>query len=123
MAKLWLDDVRKCPFVGGWYVATNYDEAIQILGSMEIEEAWLDHDLAYEHYGHVDPSSYKEKTGYDVVLWMFENGTFPKKCFVHSLNPDGSRRMCIALAKHYGGTPIGLDHRIPYLDLMKNIRP
>ena len=29
--KLWLDDIRKCPFVGNWKTAKNFDEAVKIM--------------------------------------------------------------------------------------------
>jgi len=103
---LWLDDVRDCPFIGDWIVVKNYDQAIQALSQEKFEEAWLDHDLAYEHYGHVPEAQYEEKTGYDVVKWMEENAIWPtKRCTVHSMNPVGSQKMCKVIAKHYGGYP------------------
>jgi hypothetical protein len=116
---LWLDDVRKCPFIGNWKTAKNFDEAVKIMQENEIEEAWLDHDLAYEHYGHVKPEEYTEKTGYDFVLWMKENNRWPTKlCIVHSLNPVGSERMCEVIAEHYG-TQNPKRHYISYLNIEK----
>jgi len=117
--KLWLDDVRKCPFIGDWKIAKNFDEAVKIMQENEIEEAWLDHDLAYEHYGHVPPEQYTEKTGYDFVLWMKENNKWPTKvCIVHSLNPVGSEKMCEVIAEHYG-TSVPKKHYISFLHIEK----
>lgn len=116
---LWLDDVRDCPFVGPWAIAKNYEEAVEILSTHDIEQAWLDHDLAYEHYGHTPESEYKEKTGYDVVLWMEENNKWPTEtCMVHSMNPEGSKRMCEVIAKHYGNSLNPRRHYLNYMRLM-----
>lgn len=113
--KLWLDDVRPCPFVGDWKIAKSYDEAVLIMQENEIEEAWLDHDLAPEHYvEHLSEQEYTEKTGYDFVLWMQENNKWPSNiCMVHSLNPIGSKRMCEVIAEYYK-TLIPMKHYISY---------
>lgn len=114
--KLWLDDVRPCPFIGDWKIAKNYNEAVNIMQENQIEEAWLDHDLDYEHYGHVPESEYKEKTGFDFVLWMKENNRWPTEvCMVHSLNPVGAKRMCETIAEHYGTS----DPNKHYLSFLK----
>jgi len=107
--KLWLDDYRPCPFIGNWKVALNYDEAIEILTNHNpntVEECWLDHDLAADHYvtnmdvDYVSPN----KTGMDVLNWMIRNNKMPlnEKIRVHSLNPSGSKRMAEAIAGYYG---------------------
>ena len=116
--KLWLDDVRPCPFIGNWLIAKNYEQAVIIMQENEIEEAWLDHDLAPEHYVDVvEDQQWTEKTGYDFVLWMKDNNKWPSKiCMVHSLNPVGSKRMCEDIAQHYG-TSSPLRHYMSYLKL------
>jgi hypothetical protein len=114
---LWLDDYRKCPFVGNWVTVKNYDEAIEALKKHKIEEAWLDHDLADEHYSSDGTSEYKEKTGYDVVLWMEQNDVWPDWCMVHSMNPEGANRMCKVLAKQYGTSNNPRIHYMNYLKL------
>ena len=117
--KLWLDDVRPCPFIGDWKIAKNYDEAVAIMSSYEIEEAWLDHDLAAEHY---DDEQTEEKTGYDFVIWMTENDKWPKDiCIVHSMNPVGAKRMCDIIAEHFG-TPNPMKHYIPFLRICSTLK-
>lgn len=121
--KLWLDDVRKCPFVGDWKIAINYEEAVDIMTNNVIEEAWLDHDLSPEHYQENMDPGYKSdnKTGYDFVLWMKENNNWPTHaCTVHSLNPVGSRRMCEVIAEHYG-TNDPQKHYVSFLKLTGRI--
>ena len=118
---LWLDDVRDCPFIGDWIVVKNYDQAIQALSQEKFEEAWLDHDLAYEHYGHVPEAQYEEKTGYDVVKWMEENDVWPDWCMVHSMNPVGSKRMCGVLSKQYGTSNNPRIHYVNYFKLKNMI--
>lgn len=103
--KLFLDDIRKCPFIGNWKIARNYDEAVEIMEEYEITEAWLDHDLSEDHYQtNIDPSYVSpNKTGYDFVKWMEDNNKWPTEiCMVHSMNPVGSVKMCEIIAKHYG---------------------
>ena len=124
MIKLWLDDVRPCPFIGDWKIAKNYDEVIKILSENEIQEAWLDHDLAEDHYTmNNDPDWVSpNKTGYDVVLWMRENNKWPTEvCMVHSLNPIGSKRMCEVIAQHYN-TKYPETHYISYLNILNHLK-
>lgn len=96
--KLWLDDLRPAP--EGWTWAKTADEAILILMGNQVRVASLDHDLADEHYRQEAPltaaqiAAYnKEKTGYDVVLWMEQNNVWPERVIIHSFNPNGARRM------------------------------
>ena len=105
MVNMWLDDVRE-PLIGYEWVK-NYDEAIKLLSTGAVVKASLDHDLAYEHYfPNRNNNNYKNKTGYDVVLWMKENNIWPSEgCIVHSMNPVGGGRMAEILAEHYGGYP------------------
>lgn len=110
--KLWLDDQRPCPFIGGaWKTALNYEEAIQLLTNSEgVDECWLDHDLAEDHYranmdpGYISPN----KSGLDVVRWMSQNGKMPEaqkdtipNIRVHSLNPVGSKNIAQAIVDYY----------------------
>jgi hypothetical protein len=116
--KLFLDDVRTPPAFG-WVVVRTADEAIEYLKTHEVYFASLDHDLADEQYPwnaipginpdqwehHMDkyPMTFKEKTGYDVILWMEENDVWPShgvKC--HSMNPVGRDRINTVILKHYG---------------------
>jgi len=104
--KLWLDDVREPWKHGclGWTWAKTAEEAIEFLKTGKVEEASLDHDLAWEHYpGSGIPSTqYTAKTGYDVVLWMEENNVWPPNGVrVHSMNPVGRAKMEAAINKHY----------------------
>lgn len=114
----------RCPFVGEWMTAKNYDQAISILSDNEVEEAWLDHDLAPDHCeqnedpGYVSPN----KSGYDVVLWMKENNKFPSRaCLVHSLNLVGSEKMCEIIAEHYE-TQDKNKHRIPFTQIQRYLQ-
>jgi len=118
---LWLDDVRTAPGYG-WITVKTADEAIEKLKTGQVEFASLDHDLADEHYPWnaiqdlVDPDDwsfylhqypengfFKEKTGYNVILWMEENNVWPThgvRC--HSMNPVGRDRINTVIKKHYG---------------------
>lgn len=118
---LWLDDLRPPPG-GGWHWVKTADEAIDAMQTCDVEFASLDHDLGdvcmtltadekgdlfYEYndismdefHAHL---SHKEKTGYDVVLWMAEHDVWPANgILVHSWNPVGAERMC-SVINHQG---------------------
>lgn len=104
--KLWLDDVRDPKEFGaiGWTWVHTAAEAIEALQSGQVEEADLDHDLAWEHYpwNAVPEKYYQEPTGYEVVKWMEENDVWPPAGVrVHSMNPVGRERMEQVIRKHY----------------------
>jgi hypothetical protein len=78
--KLWLDDVREPPGEDWTWVKT-VPEAKEILGSQEVSEASLDHDLGED-----------EPEGRTLVLWMAENDVWPsQEPVVHSGNVVGVR--------------------------------
>ena len=121
--RIWLDDTR-CPTLFGRSGFTWVKTAVQCINLMKYDNvvfASLDHDLADEQYPwnaipgidpntydwiqHLDeyPMTFKEKTGYDVILWMEENNVWPShgvKC--HSMNPVGRDRINAVILKHYG---------------------
>lgn len=92
---LWLDDIRLPPSEGVWWWAKTADEAIWFLEHFRPEWASLDHDLADVHYDdQACAQDHREKTGYDVALWMAEHDTWPSKgVTIHSQNVVGSQRM------------------------------
>jgi NAD+-processing family protein with receiver domain len=91
--RVWLDDRREPP--AGWVWVRTPHEAIDLLSSGEVEELSLDHDL-----GLVDDSG-RERTGYDVVLWIEEQvateALIPPRLAVHSANPPAHERMLRAI--------------------------
>lgn len=104
--RVYLDDVRT-PNDGDWVVVRNYDEfveQIKSIGLENIEVISLDHDLGEtsmkEYFENVLPNytlDYKnieEKTGYDAAKWlvvesMTTNIPLPQ-IYTHSANPIGS---------------------------------
>lgn len=104
--KLWLDDVRNPAKFGriGWTWAKSYEEAIEALQTGQVEEISLDHDLGpMASIGQPAPG---EKTGKDVVLFMQQHNIWPAKIFIHSVNPDGRKRMAGILEEE------GKDYRV-----------
>lgn len=106
--RLWLDDCRKMPSDYDLWAKTA-DEAIDMLQKHEIDHCSLDHDLADDHdkyglsgYGEppISRESFKEKTGYSVLLWMAENGKWPASVNVHTANPSGKADMMLFLERH-----------------------
>lgn len=97
--KLWHDDIREPP--EGWtWVRTNKQAMLVLLDHIEeIDECSLDHDLGFEN---IDPrldnaiylrGSSPDGSGADLARWMVENECVPPVVTVHSMNPDGARRM------------------------------
>ncbi len=100
---LWLDDIRE-PWRHGYMGAEwakTYDAAIALLKTGRVEFASLDHDLS--EAATIGQPAPGEKTGYDVLLWMRSTGIWPPKGIrVHSLNPEGKKRMRALIYEHYG---------------------
>ena len=116
---LWVDDERRPPSFSDcglhWTWAKNYDQSIEALKSGTVEFVSLDHDLCDAHYFEfflaqsegrpIDTSNCKEKTGYDVLLWMAENNVWPKEGIrVHTMNTVRKPIMLEIIEKHYGRT-------------------
>jgi hypothetical protein len=108
LMKLFIDDVRLPSQVGfnneEWVIARNYDEAIKIIEEHKPQRIAFDHDLAECHY---QGTQGNEKTGYDIALYLIEKdnetGDYITAVFnytVHSMNPDGARRIRQALHSH-----------------------
>lgn len=93
--RVWLDDERLPPI--GWTWAKNYAECVMALESGNVVELSLDHDLGIEHYLN-EPT--KERTGYDVCLWLAERGGWPPVVRIHSANPAGRERMASVVQRY-----------------------
>jgi hypothetical protein len=108
MIRIYLDDVRT-PIDGDWIVVRNYDEFIQKVDEIRLENIEvisLDHDLGpsamKEYFNNVSPN-YKldynnidEKTGMDCAKWLVQRyyelsdtSHFPQ-IYTHSANPIGA---------------------------------
>jgi hypothetical protein len=103
--RIYLDDVRT-PIDKDWIVVRNYDEFIQkvtSIGLENIELISLDHDLGDSamkewHYGVVKNYSINydnitEKTGYDAAKWLVNRwieGQTVCLVYTHSANAVGS---------------------------------
>lgn len=114
---VYLDDVRHPPF--GWYLVTSIAEVKALLTKHRVRRLSLDHDLGAcdrcirEYYDTLQrgdthkwegcmPHCSHVGTGYDLVRWMEETGKWPAvRPVVHSMNPDGRRRMEQAIARRY----------------------
>lgn len=77
LEKLWIDDIRTPPD-DGWVWATNSEQAILVLNTMNFKIASFDHDLG------------GDDTTRKVILWLCEHeDKWPKECYVHSMNNVG----------------------------------
>ena len=98
--KIFLDDERKPP--EGWTLVRWPEEAIELLQTGEVEEISLDHDLADPlAIGQGYCPSIKERTGYDVLLWIEEqvatSDYIPPKIIIHTANSSARSKMVAAL--------------------------
>jgi hypothetical protein len=90
--RVWLDDRRSpCPDPDGWVWVRTPAEAIELLGTGEVSELSLDHDLGLMEGD-------RELTGYDVVTWMeqavaMEGFEPPRTILVHSSNAPAAAKM------------------------------
>lgn len=94
---LWLDDERPAPT--GWTHARSVADAIVVMQAGPVEAVSLDHDLA-----DLDPDhpEHRERTGYDLLLWMAEHDRWPRqKPTVHSANPIGGASMRLFIDRHW----------------------
>ena len=88
--RVWLDDLREAP--PGWVRVRTPEEAIGLLETGDVTEASLDHDLGLL-------GGERERTGYDVVLWLEREVAEGRwiiplpEIRVHSANPVGRARM------------------------------
>lgn len=76
------------------------EDAIGWLEREAFDVAFLDHDLADEHYSapYASPSTGgTAHSGRAVARWIAEHGT-PPIVVIHSFNPDGARAMAETLA-------------------------
>lgn len=105
MIKIYLDDVRT-PVDAGWTVVRNYDEfvdSVSNIGLENIELISLDHDLGdtamtewhrnvYHNYT-LDYNNITEKTGMDCAKWLVNQwigGQSVVDVYTHSANAIGS---------------------------------
>lgn len=91
--KLWFDDadIRGCP--KGWVRARDVREAMEIIGTGEVVEMSLDHDVERSASGYADGHI---PDGTDLVQWML--ATLPVKQWphtirIHSMSDVGAVRM------------------------------
>jgi hypothetical protein len=95
--KLWLDDIRPAP--PGWFPVRNADDFKSVMRSHRWERVSFDHDLGVAHTLGL-PSD--EVTGYDLALWMFDQGLTPlHRPDVHSMNPAGAARIRALIAERW----------------------
>lgn len=101
---LWLDDYRRPP-TSDWTWAKNHDEAVALLKTGMVRFASLDHDLSEEHYRDQTGKKFRDKTGYDVMVWMEENEIWPEKgTRIHTMNASAKPKMVELVNKVYGRT-------------------
>jgi len=91
--KLWFDDseIRGCP--KGWVHAKSVEEAVEIIGTGEVVEMSLDHDIERPAFGYAEGHI---PDGTDLVNWMFDNlpiSKWPHTIRIHSMSARGTDNM------------------------------
>ena len=100
--KLFIDDIRRCP--QGWEVARNVTEAIRIIATQNVGEISIDHDSSH---GTNENTSTEVSCPCDFTAVAYfigekcQNNFINPKITVHSVNPDGAKRIKNIL-QHYG---------------------
>lgn len=99
-AKLWVDDIRNPPTPVGYDIARTYDEAIMLMTKCDYDVVFLDHDLG-------DFTAGKERTGYDVLMWIVEQKQagqpVPTQYILLTANPIGRDRMAGVIERYLIG--------------------
>ena len=93
--KIILDDKRVFPTKGGYNCVRTYEDcALLLITFKELSFISLDYDLSSEY------------TGYDVLVYMSENGIRPEHINVHSSHYLGKFKMVRYAKKHFPTTII-----------------
>lgn len=87
--KLWVDDIR-IPPDDTYDIARTFGDAVVKLSATEYTDIYLDHDLA-------DFVDMRERTGYDVVMWLvqrkYQGFKVPLRYHYLTANPVGRKNM------------------------------
>lgn len=92
--KLFVDDKRDKP-AGSYQVARNYESAIFLLRNLPPFD-FIDLDYSLE----------EEKTGLDILKWMYENNVTVPHINIHSSNIEGRKEMLIYAENHFPDTTV-----------------
>lgn len=94
--KLWVDDIRMPPD-DTYDIARTFGDAIVKLTATNYTDIYLDHDLA-------DFTDMRERTGYDVVMWLVERKyqgfEVPLRYHYLTANPVGRKNMKELVARY-----------------------
>ncbi len=97
--KLWVDDLYKAP--EGWHWVRTVTEAIRILGTWDVEEVALDHDICHYETVLIDsqqgefPFQFACQETFEAVAWFIREkyargGDYPKKVTIITSNGTGA---------------------------------
>lgn len=112
LKKFWRETLEKTVDI-----VTTAAECIEALGRERYGIVFLDHDLAFHHYGTNDRDD--ATTGHAVAQWMAANRHKQPGCrfVVHSMNPSGGPRMVSTLRS--AGIPV---EHVPFIRLKETLR-
>jgi hypothetical protein len=91
--KIFLDDTREISPKYAYSCVRTYDECITLLSvfSKDVEFISLDYNLGRN-------SKY---SGYDVLVYMYENGIYPNRINIHSSHQNGAPKMMEYAEKYF----------------------
>lgn len=87
--RLFVDDLRPFPS-GGYECCRDPEQAKLLLSVLPFDHVSLDYDLGYD-----------KETGYDLLVYMAENGIRVKSINIHSTHPFGRRKMWDYAKEHF----------------------
>ncbi|MGN1127224.1 MAG: cyclic-phosphate processing receiver domain-containing protein [Ruminococcus sp.] len=91
--KLFVDDKRDAPS-NEYQVVRNFQFATTLLSVMNFEFIDLDYSLE------------EDKTGLDILKWMYENNISVPHINIHSSNIEGRKEMLIYAKNHFPDTTV-----------------
>jgi len=96
--KIFLDDTREVDEKNKYNVVRYYDDCIMLVDIFRNDIEWisLDYDL----------SATCRNTGFDVLVYMFENKIFPEHINIHSNHDTGADKMKAYANKNFPNTKI-----------------
>lgn len=95
--KLFLDDTRPFPEDIDYACCRSYHEAVSVLERHEFEYATLDYHLG------------AGESGYDLILWMYDNHIHIPHINIHSSHPVGRFRMASFIRQYMPDTEVTED--------------
>lgn len=100
--KIFLDDITELDEEIGYKVVRDYESCL----------VWINASRSNLSFVSLDYSLGSDKTGYDVLVYMFENDIYPKHINIHSDHSEGVPKMKKYAENHFPSSTIISCNRI-----------